>query len=960
MDVNQTRFHLVYGKADWYPDPEPVSPSAEPLFDWNSDDATLSLHKNLFVFPKSPAQPPLDVANRRGADRDRYGNWYWIAPSKQEIRFRGTVQKNSEHYWAAGDQQSSCAIKGQFFDAIPAQASPLSFSGLAVTPEHYLVVGIVSPPGLLVFDLYAGGPPKTLLWPVEVPFQPFDMSVSPDGGIFILDRDNKLYWKLDRELRVESIQPVGPNPGSAEIFQPVGGGRPTQFTCESFHISLAFAAPLSGISDVVAIAALPDGSVVVLENPPGSYFSIVHRYVAGVEVGPAVRLDKALALYVPDPPNSQNAHSQAIRAYDFAFVGASTAPETGATLYLAEISGNQSFAADLTVHGDTFSLNLKPQYFPMRQFAGKGLVVRHSSVYYDFQDGWVPLVEQPQQEYQTQAQLLLPKQTTAGPSGFDSKLPQCAWHRLFLDACIPHGASIQIESRAADAPALLPDTPWQLEPTAYLRGDGPEIPYLRAQLQGKPDRTGTWELLFQQPRGRYLQLRLTLRGSGRNTPRIHALRVYYPRFSYLHEYLPAVYRDDAVSASFLDRFLANMEGFYTVLEGKIADVQELFDSRLVPAEYLDWLASWLSFDLDPSWSERTRRLVIPRALQMFRERGTANGIVRAIRLMTEPCPDESLFDESSCSLRSCPSLSSNKAIFSVRLVEKFLTRIPPGLPLDTATSVTGPDSVSATSETSWTPAQGSEPLNVRFRCYLQTQYATINALNQAWSTNFSNFDDPSLALPASQPTQSMQAQDWKRFLRDAIGFTYVPVSSSDLSSYQVFLTQRYATITALNSAYSLTGTNAWTSFSSITLPSTLPSGGLQLQDWILFVAVALPIQRNAHRFTVLIPVSLMDTPEAQETRLAVAQYVTNIEKPAHTSFDVQLYWALFRAGEARLGLDTLLGPGSRFTGLILGRGYLSGGNLAPVEPILAKDRKRLGPRPIDLRCRELRSQEKCP
>jgi phage tail-like protein len=783
------------------------------------------------------------------------------------------------------------------------------------------------------------------------------MSVAPDGCISILDSKNKSVWKLDRELRVKGF-PSMPE-GQLEAlggFQPVAGAcQPPQQSCVQSPITSGFALSLAALSDVVAVESLPDGSVLILENPAGLDFSVVHRFQAGIETAPPVFLDHALALYVPD------ANQQALRAYDFAFLQNSSQVGTSGVLYFAEIEGNQTFAFDLLATDATFSLTAKPQYFPMRHFVGKGLVATGSAVYYDFQDTWVPLSEQPRKQYQLEAQLLLPQPPpepdfSSPPVGFDGKLPGCVWHRLFLDACIQPGASVQVESRAADLTVLLPSTPWRLEPTPYLRGDGPEIPFYKSQLQGPPDRVGTWELLFQRARGRYLQLRVTLRGTGRTSPRLHALRVYYPRFSYLHQYLPPVYRDDATSASFLDRFLSNVEGFYTVLEGRIADVQELFDSRLVPAEYLDWLASWVSLVLDPSWSERTRRLVISHAPQMFRERGTPNGIVRAIRLMVDSCPDESLFDESSCKAGGC---SSDGTVFSVRLVERFLTRVSPAINFDTPAAADAPGFATTASASFWTPAQGSDPLNSRYRCYLQSQYTSIDTLNEAWTTSFIEFGDANLILPAIQPVQSTQAQDWKRFLLKGIGFTYAAVTSSDLSSYQAFLARRYPTIADLNQAYSLTGSNAFQSFSAIPFPGPIPSGGVQLQDWILFVSLAVPIQQNAHRFTVLVPVTLNDTTDAQQTKLAVAQRVAEIEKPAHTSFDVRLYWGMFRAGEARLGQDTLLGPGSRFAGLVLGQGYLSGGNLALVEPIQARDRKRLGSRTINERCRELRPQERC-
>lgn len=945
IDVNQTRFQLVFGKDDWLGAAAVASPSAEPLFDWDEASATLGLHQELFIFPAQSGSLPLAEETRRGAAQDRYGNWYWIDDSRTEVRFLGTNEAASEHFWSSADAVDECPSHGEFVGAA-ASAAPaaLQFSGLAITSQHYLIAGVVQPQGLLVFDLYSGGPPSQLLWPAGVPFSAFDMAPSGSGGVFILDRANKHYWELDRDLRVVQGSAGGSQP-AAEIFQPAGKPNPLQSGCvASAAITAAAAVSLAGVADPVAIEALPDGSVLILDNPAGGAFSVVHRFQNRVEVGAPASLKVALEEYVPDPPTPQNPFPQAVRGYDLAFVAKSAQAGSVGLVYIAQIAGNQTFAFDLSLQQSGFSLSLEARYFPMRQFLGKGLIAAGGSVYYDFRDTWVPLAEQPRPRYQARAQLMLPQprpgSSPAAPGMFDGKLPGCVWHRLCLEACIPAGASVTIESRAADLPQLLLNSDWRLEPTPYLRGDGPEIPYYQSQLQGSANRTGTWELLFQAAKGRYLQLRVTLNGTGRNTPRLYALRAYYPRFSYLRQYLPAVYRDDAVSASFLDRFLANVEGFYTVLEGKIQEVQELFDPETVPAEYLDWLASWMSIALDSTWSEGTRRLVLSHAPRMFQERGTPNAIVRAIRLMLEPCPDESLFTQSNCGAGSCPAGSA----FTVRLVERFLTRSAPGVVFGDPTDVAGPGSVPA--ESNWSPAEGPEPLNELFRSYLQTEYSSIDNLNQAWGTSYSGFSDPGLALPPVQPAQSTQALDWSHFLRDALGFTYVPVTSADAGAYQAFLASTYSTIGDLNAAYQLTGNNLYSSFAAIPLPATMPVGGQRLQDWILFVSVALPTQQNAHRFTVLVPVTASDTPEAQQAKLAIAQRVTDLEKPAHTSYDVRLYWGMFRAGEARLGLDTLLGPGSRFTALVLGSGYLAGGNLAPEVPIAARDRRRLGIRTL--------------
>jgi phage tail-like protein len=183
--------------------------------------------------------------------------------------------------------------------------------------------------------------------------------------------------------------------------------------------------------------------------------------------------------------------------------------------------------------------------------------------------------------------------------------------------------------------------------------------------------------LFQQVQGRYLQIRLTLKGDRRTTPAIRALRVHYPRFSYLREYLPDVYQQDPTSMSFLDRFLANPEGILTTLEGLIAQVQTLFDVRTVPPDAVEWLASWLGLALEPIWSDYQRRLLIAQAPYFFQRRGTQLGLLQAILLTLYPNLGPRIFQDDITQL--CPT---------VRIVERFLTRTQPGVAAGDPTETT--------------------------------------------------------------------------------------------------------------------------------------------------------------------------------------------------------------------------------------------------------------------------------
>ena len=110
----------------------------------------------------------------------------------------------------------------------------------------------------------------------------------------------------------------------------------------------------------------------------------------------------------------------------------------------------------------------------------------------------------------------------------------------------------------------------------------------------------------------------------------------------------------------------------------------------------------------------------------------------------------------------------------------------------------------------------------------------------------------------------------------------------------------------------------------------------------------MPVRRSAHRFSVLVPIprSQDNTEEFRRTRLDLVRRVVDLEKPAHTVFDVKFYWALFRVGAARLGDDTLVYRGGRDPELSpplrLGQGYLVESHLSPGHPQNVTDRQIVG------------------
>jgi phage tail-like protein len=985
MDVNGTRFHLFLSRDDWARCSVEFSadhlrllgsiwdgspPQSGAGLTWNEESADLTLEPRLFNFEPNDTAPSLE--NRRGAGRDVYGNWYWIDETKRRIRVLSTGSGMTTDFWPLPE---SCACPtredlGSFQPADEAKpAISIEFSGLAVTEDHYLVVGVVEPKGVLVFDLHDPSDPRQLFWPDGVNFAPYDMAARPGGGVWILDRTNKSYWALDRNFNV--IGDDGPgtliSAEQPDDFQPAdlskSRGAPRRNFPSSFTISES-ASP-------IAIEALPDGTVLVLDYDQSRRFPTIHRYRYDALLSDQISTESLLQLI-----EDENQSAFKLVGYDFAFVPAheTSGRQIKDRLYIVGADGNQSYAFRLCLRGERVELKAIDEYLPMRLFGGKALVGTQTGAYYDFAENWIPLIEQRRPRYVEKATLITPV--------LDGREPGCVWHRLMIDGCIPPETKVEVWSRSTNDTNDLELKQWQAEPALYLRGDGSEIPFLRTRTTNGSLSTrlkmsdGTWELLFQRARGRYLQLRLRLSGDERSTARLRSVRAYYPRFSYLAHYLPAVYREDEQSASFLDRYLSNLEGLYTTLEDKIAAAQALFDVRTAPPDVLDWLASWFDVALDPSWDEAQRRMFIKHAVEFFQYRGTIHGLTMAVHLALDTCADESIF--------AVPFGRNDRE--QIRIVEKYLTRKIPAVALGDPTEAAGPRTI--TTQNAWQPDQGSAALKQRYgsfldpsansaaayplvaptdndlavkwaefsqttvgfvpslaaperlawQKYLQSIYGSISALNGAYGTNFKSFGE--VPLPRDFPSDDDAQNDWTNFIASA-------PAAGDARQWQDFLARRYRRANALNDVYQ----TAWPGFDLIPLPDELPMDGLPLRDWYQFEAVVMRMKQAAHRFTVLLPVpaSLAFDPAEHQRRLDLASRIIDLEKPAHTIFDVKFYWAMLRVGEARLQLDTLLDTGSRAPQLlpkmILGQGFV-GESYLPHVPEDASNRYVLGRDPL--------------
>ncbi len=277
--------------------------------------------------------------------------------------------------------------------------------------------------------------------------------------------------------------------------------------------------------------------------------------------------------------------------------------------------------------------------------------------------------------------LPLPKRRTLGlvrlAEPFDSGLPGCVWHRLYLDACIPEGTSIVVRAAALDrrdrdqpADPAHPDRPppppepfqFEAQPPLVWNGLGSELPFAQSVAPSERGRSGLFELLFQTETGsvrrlagRWLWLEIGLVGDGRATPLLHAVRAFGPRFCWQERYLPEHFRqEDATAeapeseekrkarpsvepngADFRERWLANFEGLLTPIEGRVAAAELLLDPECTPEPALPWLASFLGREVDLSWPEARRRRAVAAAGELARRRGTLEGARLALDVATD-------------------------------------------------------------------------------------------------------------------------------------------------------------------------------------------------------------------------------------------------------------------------------------------------------------------------------------
>ncbi|MEV6264231.1 phage tail protein [Streptomyces sp. NPDC051784] len=92
--------------------------------------------------------------------------------------------------------------------------------------------------------------------------------------------------------------------------------------------------------------------------------------------------------------------------------------------------------------------------------------------------------------------------------------------------------------------------------------------------------------------------------------------------------LPALYADD----DFAQRFTAGLDTVLAPVFATLDNLPAYLEPRVAPADFVAWLASWVGATDDARWPMEQRREAVVRAMELHRRRGTARGLVDALRL----------------------------------------------------------------------------------------------------------------------------------------------------------------------------------------------------------------------------------------------------------------------------------------------------------------------------------------
>jgi phage tail-like protein len=214
----------------------------------------------------------------------------------------------------------------------------------------------------------------------------------------------------------------------------------------------------------------------------------------------------------------------------------------------------------------------------------------------------------------------------------DSVIPRCVWHRVRIDADVPSGATIAVS--VATSETKYPPQQGQPEQESGWTDFPAGVPH-QSDWQEVPP--GALDFLIDQPAGRYLFLRMRMTGDGLVTPVARRIRVDFPRVTSL-DFLPSVYRETPDAEDFTARFLSLFDASIGDVDRTVERYPALLDPQGVPDTVLPWLGTFFDVTFDPAWDAVRRRRILAAIPQLYRWRGTTDGLRQAVQVVFDVDP----------------------------------------------------------------------------------------------------------------------------------------------------------------------------------------------------------------------------------------------------------------------------------------------------------------------------------
>lgn len=618
MDANGLKFVQLAAESDW---------TLEPEVTWQSEHRALALRSVRAGLVEPAAQPSTEPTF--------------------EARVRSVPQTvdafdtYAYHDATAGEIVAAGAAPGHSTLRVLSATEQLSDLAVGHRGTLYLVID----GELRVLDLRRSFAEQSL---AATPLQAFRVAPRPDGGAWVLDRENRALWLVTGAPVAES----GYRAYDGDVFRPVPDpGAPPEADPENVA-ALRLERWLDLESDPVAIACSPNGDTVVLfRDPTGPAY--VRR--VSVEAGLGARL----WLSTLRRPFS---------------VGWLREGVIGVLVELERASAPGGCRVEFVpfeVPQGNVDRTLTPQggYYPLAHYSGGGLAhVLRFPTRYAAQSPSATEPELPRKLVPLSAPVLASQGHAESARVLDAGQVGAVWHRLFVEATIPEECGILVHLAASDERSVPPaDADYHphwfgaapddfLGPVGSWCSEASEVPFSPGFVRcaSNTGRSGLFNVLVQRTGrrvsrvvGRYLWVRVTLAGTGRTSPELFALRAYASRFSYVQNYLPQVYQEQLVlpeseAASptptpedFLERFVALFESVLTPLEDRVAQAHLLTDPQSAPEAALGWLSQWVGLVFDRAYPEERRRAALARCHELHRWHGTLRGLELAIDVLTD-------------------------------------------------------------------------------------------------------------------------------------------------------------------------------------------------------------------------------------------------------------------------------------------------------------------------------------